>query len=214
MREKILKSVVVFLIDAIATAIITVVVTSILDNQPIAGLTKLAGLYRAFIKGSVPAWLFAAVLLVALYGLFYLFTHRLKRRPVGKVHFIADAQNCGWSEQTETKMNVRVGGTFTYDESGELFVLKGYLKGTQPTIDWIVQVPPLEGSPPGSRMISVSELLLPPRLSQRTFIAMVLTPVLGTPGKPLRRKLVLRDKYNREFMVGPIEFPYTGTRAK
>jgi len=37
--------------------------------------------------------------------------------------------------------------------------------------------------------------------------------VLGTPGKPLRRKVVLRDTFNRDFLIGPIEFPYIGSEV-
>jgi hypothetical protein len=35
----------------------------------------------------------------------------------------------------------------------------------------------------------------------------------GVAAKPLRHKLVLRDKFNREFLVGPIDFPYIGPKV-
>jgi hypothetical protein len=30
----------------------------------------------------------------------------------------------------------------------------------------------------------------------------------------MRRKLVLRDKFTRDFVIGPIEFPYIGTKVE
>ena len=104
-------------------------------------------------------------------------------------------------------MNVRLGGTFTYDELSDLIVLRVYLQKTRPTTDLLVKTEALDGS---GRMVAAAELWLQSRCSQRAFLHMNLTPVLGTPGKPLRCKLVLLDKFNREFFVGPIEFPYIG----
>jgi hypothetical protein len=38
--------------------------------------------------------------------------------------------------------------------------------------------------------------------------------VLGIPGKPMKRKLVLRDNFRRDFVVGEVEFPYIGPKVR
>jgi hypothetical protein len=204
--KKLLINSVTGVIGIVASTIVTAWIT----GQPLTGLTKIKGLYRTFITSSVPAWAFALVFLVALLGIYYALTHLPKRRPKGKVHFVPDSHNCGWAKQTETQMSVWIGGTFTYDGPGELVILKVYLKGTQPINNMVVQVEPADGS---GRMIRVSQLWLPAALSQRTFMNLYLMPVLGIPGTPLRRKLVLHDKFDRDFLIGPIEFPYAGPKV-
>ena len=186
-----------------------IVITAWLTGQPLAGLVKLRGLYTIFIKSSVPAWSFALAFLLALFGIYYWFAHLPRRK--GKVHFVPDAHNCGWSKQTDTDMNLRLGGTFTYDLSGErLVLLQAYLKGTRPVTDLTVQTDSPDGT---SRTVTTSQLWLEGHTPERTFMHLHLKPVLGKLGKPLRRKLILRDKFNREFSVGPIDFPYIGPKA-
>src|SRR5713226_627 len=120
--KKLLANAATGLIGILASAIITAWIT----GQPLTGLTRIRGLYQTFIQSSVPAWAFALVFLIALFGIQYVFTHLPKHRSKGKVHFIPDAHNCGWSKQTDADMNVRIGGTFTYDGPGELIVLRAY----------------------------------------------------------------------------------------
>lgn len=194
------------LVAIVASAILTALIT----GQPLTGLTKVKGIYRTFVQSSVPAWAFSLVFLCALFGTYYALSHLRKRRPRGKVHFIPDAHNCGWSKQTDREMNVRIGGTFTYDISSELIVLKAYLKGTHPRTDLMVHTEAPDGS---NRMTETSELWLRGCVSKRTFIEMRLEPVLGTPGRPLRCKLILVDKFSRPFVIGPIDLPYLGPRT-
>jgi hypothetical protein len=52
------------------------------------------------------------------------------RTRMGKIHFVPDAYNNGWSKQHETEMNVRVGGTFTFTGPGDVKVLRASLRGT------------------------------------------------------------------------------------
>jgi hypothetical protein len=187
-----------------------IIITALITGQPLTGLVKLQGLYKTFIKSSVPAWAFAIAFMVALFGIYYTLTHLPNRRPKGKVHFVPDAHNCGWSKQTDTQMNVRIGGTFTYDGSGELIVLRAFLRGTQPTTDMMAQV---ENDGGTGMSMSSSELWLRSGLSQRALISLYLQPLLGTPGKPLRARLVFHDKFNRDFVIDAVEFPYIGSKV-
>jgi hypothetical protein len=192
------------LLYMVSSAIITAWIT----GKPLTGLTKLRGLYSTFIQSSVPAWAFALAVMVALFGLQYTLTHLPKRRRIGKVHFVPDAHNNGWAKLSDNEMEVRIGGTFTYDGPGELVVLKAFLKGTKPTTDILANVEQQDGS---GRMTNVRELWLESRTARRAFIHLRLTPVVGTPGQPLRRALVLRDKFTEDFVIhDSIEFKYIG----
>lgn len=194
------------LISIVATAVITAWLT----GQPLTGLTRIKGLYKTFIQSSVPAWTFALVFLAALLGIYYALTHLPNRRPKGKVHFIPDAHNSGWSKQTATEMNVRIGGMFTYEGPATLMVLTARLKGTRPITDMLAQVDTRDGT---GRTVRVYNLWLEPKIAVRGLVDLKVTPVLGIPGQPMRRKLVLRDNLNRDFVVGPIEFPYNGAKV-
>jgi hypothetical protein len=191
--------------------IATVIITNLLTGQPLTGLVKLGGLYETFVKSSVPAWVFALVFLVALLGVYFTATHLPKKRPKGKVHFVPDAHNCGWAKQSDDRMDVRLGGTFTYEGEGRLMLLKVCLKGTRPATDMqcLVMAPDRSG-----RMLPASQIPLQGHIPIPATIQVYMSPVVGTRGKPLRRKLVFRDTYNRDFVVGPVEFRYIGGNAK
>jgi hypothetical protein len=203
--KNLLKNAATGLMGILASAIITAWIT----GQPLTGLTKIKGLYRTFIQSSVPAWAFALVLLVALTGIYYALTHLPKRRPKGKIHFIPDAHNCGWSKQTDTEMNLRISGTFTYDGQGELIVLKAYLKGTQPTTDMAAQ----ELTDYGGTTSVKNKLWLRSNIDLQVYMNLRLKPVVGNAGKSLRRKLIFLDKFSRPFPIGPIDFPYVGPKV-
>src|SRR5438309_2184926 len=141
------------LVSIIASSIIT----ALISGQPLTGLTKVRGLYQTFIQSSVPAWAFALVFLVALFGIQYFFTHLPKRRPKGKVHFIPDAYNTAWAKTADEQMDVRLSGTFTYDGPGELVILKVFLQGTHPTTDIMATVDAADGS---GRSETVTQLWL------------------------------------------------------
>jgi hypothetical protein len=187
----------------------TVIITAWLTGQPLTGLTKLKGLYKTFIQSSVPAWVFALVLLVAFFGMYYVLTHLPHRRVKGKVHFVPDAHNSGWSKQHDTEMNLRIGGVFTYDGPGTLSVLTAHLKGTQPTTNMLAKVE----SSDGTKYVGVRELWFQSKIGVRGVIDLKLKPVRGIPGKPMTGKVVLVDNFRREFVIGPIEFPYIGPKV-
>jgi hypothetical protein len=204
---KVLIDVLKALVGIIATAILTAWLT----GQPLTGLTKIKGLYETFIRSKVPAWAFSVVFLAAVYGMYSALAHWFKREPKPTVHFIPDAHNSGWSKQTASEMNLRVGGMFTYQgPDQEIQVLKAYLAGTKLTTDMLAQT---ESSDGRRQMLGVTVVWLLSDRPVRYIIDLKLAPVLGTPGQPLRRKLILLDNLNREFPVGPIDFPYIGPKV-
>jgi hypothetical protein len=191
---------------ALIIAGLSTVLTNLITGQPLTGLTKLKGLSQIFLRSSVPAWAFALALFGALLGL-YSFVGRLLRGQKGRVQFVPDAHNSGWA-QTETQMEVRAGGTFTYEGTGSLTVLKGFLKGTQPITDMMV-LQETSGGLGGP--VSVGQLDLEAHVPVRALINMRVTPVRGTRGKPLRSRLIFRDKYNRDYKFD-VNLPYIGQR--
>jgi hypothetical protein len=186
-----------------ATAFATAIADNLVNGKPLIGLTRASGLYQTFIKSSVPLWLFTIVLLATIFGLRYSYLHRPTQK--GRIHIVPDLPNCRWKEQAEnTGMSVFVGGTFTFDGDSSLLVLSAFLEGTRPRENMLAQVEDDYG-----RMHHTPRVVLPRKTSKRLFISMhSLRPVVGTPGKSLHKHLVLRDKYNRDFLVGPIEFSY------
>jgi hypothetical protein len=193
---------------AVLGIVATAIITNLISGQPLAGLVKLEGLYDSFVRSSVPAWVFALVFLVALLSAYYTATHLSKKRPKGKVHFVPDAHNCGWAEQSDSQMDVRLGGTFTYDGTGSVMLLKFSLKGTRPTTDMNCQV-----MAPAGGTFAASQVYLQGHISTPAIIQVYMSPVVGTPGRALRRKVVFRDTYNHDFVVGLVEFRYIGGTA-
>ena len=51
--------------------------------------------------------------------------------PNGKIHFVPDRQNYGWS-RNEHRMDVRVGGTFTYYGTGTLRIVDAFVMDLAP----------------------------------------------------------------------------------
>lgn len=194
---------------ALLFIVASAVITNLVSGQPIAGLVKLEGLYRSFVKSSVPAWSFAAVFLLALLGFYYAVGHLPNKRPKGKVHFVPDAHNCAWAKQSENRMDVRLGGTFTYEGTGSVMLLKMSLKGTLPKTEMQCQV-----MAPDGRMFPASQVNLNGHIPAPAMIQVYLSPLVGIPGQTLRRKIVFRDTYNRDFEVGPVEFRYIGGPAR
>ena len=131
------------------------------------------------------------------------------RTRMGKIHFVPDAYNNGWSKQHETEMNVRVGGTFTFTGPGDVKVLRASLRGTGLSPDLMAQVPAPNGS---GRMVAMNVLWLREGEVLQAFFDLRLAPVLGTPGKELRRGLFFHDNLKRKFSLGKVVFPYIGRK--
>lgn len=220
MKEWLKKAGSTLLLGAFST-VVTSVVTSLITGQPLKGLTKLEGLSQIFLKSTVPAWIFALTLLGTFLWL-YAVVSRLRNRR-GRVQFVSDAHNSGWAQAANGELEVRAGGTFTYEGTGTLPVIKAFLKGTEPTTDMMALQNYLDSS--GGR-VPVHQLDLDAHVAVRAFVSLRLKPVRGivqtlmnlrlkpvsgTKGKPLKSRLVFRDKYNRDYAFRVI-LPYTGQR--
>jgi len=105
-------------------------------------------------------------------------------------------------------MDLRVGGWFTYDGPGRVVILKARLKGTRLMGDLLANV--VFDDTGGT--VQATELWFEEGVSARVVMDLRLTPVLGTEGKPYRGQLVLRDRYNRDFYLDPVDFPWIGAR--
>jgi hypothetical protein len=154
------------------------------------------------------AWIL--MVLAGVVSATYLVTYLLERHTTkpkkGKIAFFPDSYNNGWSKQHETQMNLRVCGTFTYSGgAGQILIMKMHLKGTKSLDDihpqFIVK---------GGATVSADEWFLNKDMPEKVMVHLRLTPVIGTPKRPLRGKLILKDNMHREFKVGEFEFPYIG----
>ncbi len=193
---------------ALVTAALSTILTNLITGQPLAGLVKLEGLSRTLLKSSVPAWVFAVVLFVALFGVQHYVSH-FPRNAKGKIHFVPDGYNSGWSRQDSSLMELRVSGMFTYDGEGTLTILKVWLEGTSMLGDMMTQLSALDGS---SARLMVSELALEHDLPVRAVINLRLKPALGVQGRTYRGRLVFLDRYNKRFVLEPVDFPYIGPK--
>jgi hypothetical protein len=194
-------------VTTIVTTLVTSWFTSLKEGKPLTGMDKISGLSHALIHSSIPNWIFAIVLAVALSALYYSHLHRPRKRKQDLVHFVQDIDGCGWTETSEeNEMALVVNGVFTYDSQSGLIVFKCHLKGSKPTADLLAVV-----ENPNGHDVTVREIYLRGGSAQRANLDLRLTPMLGIPGKPLRGTLVFVDKLNRLFpIVEPIELPYIG----
>jgi hypothetical protein len=133
-----------------------------------------------------------------------------KRPARGKVHFVPDAHNHGWAGN-DGRMDLRVGGTLTYDGVGTLIVANAFFKGTQPKSNMMAEV--LTGDGLGPR-VRVNSLTLNAHEPLRVLLNLWLTPVKAERGKPLRGQLVLRDTYNQDHDIDPIDWPWIGGQIR
>jgi hypothetical protein len=192
---------------AVLLAALTTITTNLITGQPLNGIVKLKGLYQTFIKSSVPAWAFALVFLVALWGLYYALPRLLSGKSKGKVHFSPDAYDNGWSERGTAEMDVRISGKFAYQgKEDTIAILKIFLEGTTPCNNLMAHVTPLHGERP-LQMNNVWLNATP----LDVFTNITVKPRIGKRGKPLRARLILRDKYNRDFRTDPLQWPYLGS---
>lgn len=103
-------------------------------------------------------------------------------------------------------MVVRISGKFAYEgKEDTIAILKVFLAGTLPTANLTARVS-VSGN---ETFITVNDLWLASNPID-VFTNITLKPKLGKNGKPLRARLVLRDKYNRDFRTETLTWPYLG----
>jgi hypothetical protein len=203
-----IRDVISWIVVVFIAPFLVAIANNLATGQPLTGLTKLSGLSQTFIKSSVPVWAFTLVLLVALVGIYYAVTHRPKRKVKGKVHFVPDYPNCRWSRRTNGLMDVLVAGTFTYEGSGSIIILKAVLRGTDTKENLSVNMEVTGVYPPARH--NDSRVWLGSEAKHAIMHLGGLTPVIGIPGKPLNREVILEDKLRRKFLIGPVEFSFSG----
>ncbi len=157
----------------------------------------------------MPAWAFAAALFVALFGIVEIGTQFVKGRKLkGTVHFVPDAQYYGLAGD-DSRTDLRANGTFTYDGVDTLIVANAFIKGTKPNSRMNAQVLTHDGLGP---TVWVNSLTLHGHTPVRALIDLCLPPVQARRGRPLRARLVLRDTYNREHCLDPVDWPWIGQK--
>jgi len=194
-------------LKGLVAIVVTVIVTKLLSGEPLTGLMKLKGLGHVLLKSTVPAWTFAAVLFVALFGLYEFVGRFLNgRQPKGKVHFVSDVHNSGWVGNDQ-RTDFRAGGIFTYEGNGSLLITTAFLEGTNPTNDMKVQIQTADGL---GQTLWLNSLELQAHIPLRAIIHLWLTPMKTDRGVPLRTNLILRDNYNRDHEISGVEWPWIG----
>jgi hypothetical protein len=142
-------------------------------------------------------WLLGAFVFTGVVSFSYLMTYladwNKRREKQGQIHFVPDAYNNGWSEQTESIMNVTVSGIFTYRGPGEVRIVKAYLAGTSSLDDLMVTVFRTD------RDVTRQLLSLENDEPKKVMIHLRLSPVIGESDQELTATLVLLDNFNRLF---------------
>ena len=195
-----------FIAATAVTAAITAVISALVMGQPLAGLSKLNGLYEAVVRSTVPAWIFALVVAFAVFALYYAVRHRSSRKPKGRIHFIPDGFNSGWAKQHDNEMSISIGGTFTYDGPDGLIILKAFLEGTAPS-NFDATLLLADGP---SLSTAYSQLMLLRGEPVQAVLNLRLSPNIGTPSQTLRRTMFFRDNFKRDFSLGKVELFYRG----
>ncbi len=126
-----------------------------------------------------------------------------------KIHFVPDAYNCGWAGN-DSRTDVRAGGIFTYEGDGMLTIVDAFLKGATPKGKMTVQV--LVGSGLGPLVSDIVELRahVPVRIALNIWAE----AIKAERGKPMRGQLVLRDVYNKEYEIDPVDFSWIGQQVR
>jgi hypothetical protein len=196
------------LVTLVLAGVLTAVIVALLTGQPLAGLTKIQQISQIFLKTTVPGWLLACVVFVAIWlGYHGIASATFSRRKTTRVHFVPDLPNCGWALSADKQvLDIRATGKFTANGPETLTILKMYIRKTEPA-SLIANIPRLDGS---GRVHTVTELWLEPRTPTQAQVFLRLKPPQGTIGRPLSAQLILRDNYNRDFPVEKLDFPYIG----
>jgi hypothetical protein len=123
-----------------------------------------------------------------------------------KIHFVPDAYNHGWAGN-DGHTDIRAGGIFTYEGDGMLTIVDAFLKGTTPKGK--MTMAPLVGDALGP-LVSNDTLELRAHTSVRVALGLLAEPIKTERGKPMRGQLILRDVYNKEYEIDPVDFPWIG----
>jgi pyrimidine deaminase RibD-like protein len=124
--------------------------------------------------------------------------------PQGKIHFVPDRHTYGWS-RNEHRLDVRVGGTFTYDGTGTLVIVDAFVTDLK-LVDWYVQSLNTSGK-------LVTRLAFQPHEPQALIFNLINEPTIAELGKPQAFRIALLDVYNRVHELDSVVFPWIGPPA-
>jgi hypothetical protein len=188
--------------------VVSAIITAWLTGQPLTGLAKLRGLSQTFISGrvTIPAWVFTLAVAFLLWSAVAILLHLIRRPRKAKIHFIPDGYNTLWSRQTDSQINLRLGGTFTCGGGTEdLTILRAGLAGTDLVVFNGIFIPR-----DGNYEVPISELSLAPGVPVRAVLDFRPADSTAERKKPLQREVILLDNRNRRFSLGQVQFPYSG----
>ena len=193
---------------AILNLVVSATITAWLTGQPLTGLAKLRGLSQTFIKGrvTIPAWVFALGVAFLLWSAVSSLLHLIRRIQKAKIHFVPDGYNTLWSRQTDSQINLRLGGTFTCEGGTEdLTILRAGLDSTDLVVFNGIFIPR-----DGNREVPISELSLAPGVPVRAVLDFRPADSTAERKKLLQREVILLDNRNRRFSIGQVQFPNSG----
>jgi hypothetical protein len=121
-----------------------------------------------------------------------------RRKP--RLDVVFNRQVCVWSvggilqkqgAPLET-MQVIFRADFSHDGEKTLLIKQAYLKGTQ------------------EQFGTITKFAIPPQKIVNAQMAMTLRPVIGTRGKPVTTRIILRDEIGRKYKTSPIVLRWGG----
>lgn len=195
--------------EALLNLVVSAIITAWLTGQPLTGLAKLRGISQTFIKGrvTIPAWVFALGVAFLLWSAVSSLLHLIRRPRKAKIHFVSDGYNTLWSRQTDSEINLRLGGTFTCEGVTEdLTILRAGLDSSNLVVFNGTFI--LGG---GERTLPISQLSLAPGVPVRAVLDLRPANSTAKRKRPLKREVILLDNRNQRFSIGQVQFPYSGT---
>lgn len=190
---------------ALVLTALSTLVTRLISGESLSGVVQLKN--SLFAKYTIPAWTFTLLLFLTFFLGYHALENWRKQSFKAKLHFVPDAHNCGWSIQSGPRLEIRAGGNITLEGTTPLTILKAFVKGTKPVGDFVGNVRAHDGS---GRMVTIRSLDLSPGIPVEALLYLNLSPLQLDKGRPFRTRLIFRDKYNRDFRLNAVEFPYVG----
>jgi hypothetical protein len=183
LTQKAMIGVGVIFLNALAGALI--------NGEPLKGLAKVSVLWRALNGRMVPTWLFALVLLVAIYVIqsWFALSHEYRRA----LHVVWHPEKCFWHMGTvggKPAMQVFAEATFTNVEEGDIQIIRAGVSGGNTAFNLLRPI--------------ICSFKAPNR---ENFVFFVEPPLSGQ-GNPWRGRVVLIDQYNRSHRSPKLTFVY------
>ncbi|MFY9728311.1 MAG: hypothetical protein WAJ87_22640 [Bryobacteraceae bacterium] len=183
----------------VITAILASLVTAWLEGKELKGAKdSIPVLWHALLAPAIPVWMFSIVLVVALAGLPKL--TRRRERSVDLRMVSGPSTRNAWgigAYDSEPTLVLSFTMSFAHRESNlSLVGKKIYLEGTEP-------------------VLSLQEIVVTGPYGPEESIHLILRPVIATPGKALKGRVVLVDQFGDKHVSDRIVFmPRTSPLAR